>query len=316
MTGNGVETAAAGEAPARAASVVRLSDLVDGLEGDCFAALVKKVKGMTSRGQPFVKCYFRDKIATLEAPLWHDNRLHQQAESWAEGLAYRLTVRAELHPKFGMQLQIYDARLASEADEVNGYNFYDLVESTRFDASVLMQRIQGFLDKYIVNPPLKALVRRILDEHADLFRKMPAAQSFHHSFTGGLLEHVWSMTRVSGMLADHYSTYYHDLDPPLNKGVIVAAAVLHDIGKLRELAYHPVEAKYTTVGNLVGHVIMGRDLVHETAREVGGVNPETLMLLDHAILSHHGKMEFGDGAPQDAGGVDRLDGRRPGRQGQ
>jgi 3'-5' exoribonuclease len=132
-----------------------------------------------------------------------------------------------------------------------------------------------------------------LQENATLFKKMPAAQSFHHSYTAGLLEHVWSMTRVAGFLADHYAKYYHELDPPLNKGVIVAAAILHDIGKLRELDYHPVEVKYTKEGQLIGHVLIGRDLVREAARKIEGFPMETLLLLEHAILTHHGKREFG-----------------------
>ena len=79
----------------------------------------------------------------------------------------------------------------------------------------------------------------------------------------------------------------------MNKGVVIAAIVLHDIGKLRELAYHPVEAKYTKEGCLVGHVLMGRDMVREAARSIDGFPEETLLLLEHAILAHHGKREFG-----------------------
>ena len=73
----------------------------------------------------------------------------------------------------------------------------------------------------------------ILEENLPLFQKMPAAQNFHHSYTCGLLEHVWSMTRIASFLADHYSKYYDELNPPLNRGVIVAATILHDIGKPR-----------------------------------------------------------------------------------
>ena len=74
---------------------------------------------------------------------------------------------------------------------------------------------------------------------------------------------------------------------------MIAAIVLHDIGKLRELEYHPVEAKYTKEGCLIGHVLMGRDLVREAARSIDGFPEETLLLLEHAILAHHGKREFG-----------------------
>ena len=128
------------------------------------------------------------------------------------------------------------------------------------------------------------LVRNVIDENLTLFVRMPAAQNMHHSYTSGLLEHVWSMTRIAVFLADHYAQYYDDLDPPLNRGLIVAATVLHDIGKLRELAYHPVEARYTTEGTLIGHVLMGRDMVRDAAEKIDGFPSELLLCLEHAIL--------------------------------
>ena len=115
----------------------------------------------------------------------------------------------------------------------------------------------------------------------------------HHSYTSGLLEHVWSMTRIAAFLAEHYAKYYDELDPPLNRDLIVAATVLHDIGKLRELEYHPVETRYTTEGTLIGHVLMGRDMVREAAARIDGFPEELLLCLEHAILAHHGKREFG-----------------------
>jgi 3'-5' exoribonuclease len=274
-------------------SVVRLSDLVDGQEAECFAALVKKVRGTTYRDEAFIKCYFRDKRVTLEAPIWADNRFLKQASTWPEGAGYRLRVKAEHKAKYGLQLQILDIRQAGPDDEADGYDFFDLVESSRFPIRDLRDKILHHVDRYVEEPALNRLVKTLLDQHADLLQKMPAAQNFHHSYTGGLLEHVWSVSRISGWVADHYAKYYDDLNPPLNKGVIVAAAILHDIGKLRELEYHPVEARYTKEGCLVGHVLIGRDLVREAARQVGDIPEETLLLLEHAILAHHGKREFG-----------------------
>ena len=75
--------------------------------------------------------------------------------------------------------------------------------------------------------------------------------------------------------------------------MIVAAAILHDIGKLRELEYHPVEARYTKEGNLIGHVLIGRDMVRQAAAAIEGFPEETLLLLEHAILAHHMKREPG-----------------------
>jgi 3'-5' exoribonuclease len=274
-------------------TVIRLSDLVDGQEAVCYAALVRKVRGTTSRNQPFFKCYFRDKRVTLEAPIWSDHPFHAQAENWVEGQAYRLLARGELHLKYGLQLQILQIRLATPEDAADGFDFFDLVESSEQDPEDLFRKIQDLIQRSIDDPYLRKLVQSLLREHGELFKKMPAAQNFHHSYTAGLLEHVWSMTRIATFLADHYTKYYHKLNPPLNKGIIIAATVLHDIGKLRELEYHPVEAKYTKQGCLIGHVLMGRDLVHEAARQIDGFPAETLLLLEHAILAHHGKKEFG-----------------------
>jgi 3'-5' exoribonuclease len=274
-------------------AVVRLSDLNDGQEAVCFAALVKKVRGTTYKNESFLKCYFRDRRVTLEAPLWTDSRFLKLAETWAEGTAYRLHVRAALKPRYGLQLELLSIRPVVEADAADGYNFFDLVESSDKDPEILFKRIHEYVEKAIDELPLKRLVLAILNDHADLFKKMPAAQTFHHAYTAGLLEHVWSMTRIAAFLADHYARYYDRLNPPLNKGVIIAAAILHDIGKLRELDYHPVEARYTTEGCLIGHVLMGRDLVRDEARKIEGFPKETLLLLEHAILSHHGKKEFG-----------------------
>ncbi len=274
-------------------AVIRLSDLTDGQEADCFAVLVKKVKGVTYKNEPYVKCSFRDKRVMVEAPLWANHRFLKAADQWVEGIAYRMHVRAEIKPKYGLQLEILDIRAVVPEDEADGYDFTDLVESTERPIEELFSKIQECIQKYVEDPYLNRLVVQVLEDHGPLFKKMQAASTFHHNYTGGLLEHVWSMTRISGFLADHYAKYYNKLNPPLNKSVIVAAAILHDIGKLLELEYHPVEAKYTKRGMLIGHVLMGRDLVREAASRIEGFPEETLLLLEHAILAHHGKREFG-----------------------
>jgi 3'-5' exoribonuclease len=279
--------------PASAQVVTRLSDVVDGQEAVCFAALVKKSRGTTKANQPFIKCLFRDNRVSYEAPLWHDHRYFADAEGWSEGLAYRLQLRASFNLRFGMQIEILGIRPAVEDDAADGYDFNDLVESTNYKPQDLIDSIHNRVHKFILQPHLKQLVLQILKDHDDLLRKMPAAQCMHQNYTGGLLEHVWSMSRVGEVLVEHYGRYYGDLNPPLDKGMVIAAIILHDIGKLRELRYHPVEARYTKEGCLVGHVLMGRDLVRETARTIEGYPEEDLLMLEHAILAHHGKREFG-----------------------
>lgn len=274
-------------------AVARLSDLQDGQEAICFAALVKRVRGKTNRDQPFVKCYFRDSRVTLESPLWHDHRLLKQSDGWTDGAPYRLHVKSEVKGKYGLQIEILDIRPTEPEDEADGFDFADLYPSSKFSPDDLVRTILGCVEKHVECPFVKQVVLAILAEHDTLFRKLQAATNFHHSYNGGLLEHVWSMTRVAVFLSDHYAKYYNTLNPPLNKSIIVAAAVLHDIGKLKELEYHPVESRYTKEGSLIGHVLMGRDMVRDAARKVPEFPEETLLLLEHAILSHHGKREFG-----------------------
>lgn len=273
--------------------VIKLSDLVDGQEAVCYAALVRKTKGMTKSNQPFVKCVFRDKRSTVEAPLWSDHRFLKDAESWTEGSPYRLQVRGKFDIRYGMQVDLLGIRPASDDDARDGYDFYDLVEEGQIPADELLKKLYQLIETHIDHVHLRRLVETILDAQRDLFKKMPAAQTFHHSYTSGLLEHVWSMTRIGCFLADHYAKYYEKLDPPLSRSVVMAATILHDIGKLRELAYHPVEARYTTEGRLIGHILIGRDMVREAARQIEGFPEDVLLRLEHAILSHHGKREFG-----------------------
>jgi 3'-5' exoribonuclease len=275
-------------------SVIRLGDFQDGQEAECFAMLASKDRGTTKKNEPFVKCFFRDRHLTVEAPLWADSRFLKQSDGWSEGLAYRIRARGRFNARYGLQLELIDIRPAGGPDdEADGFDIGTLVERSKYPRGDRLSKILEFVDRYIEDEKLAALVRRILEAHESALELMPAASIMHHNVTGGLVEHLWSVTRVSIMLADHYGRYYEELNPPLNREVVVAAAILHDIGKLRELEYHPIEAKYTTEGNLIGHILMGRDLVRDTAREIGDFPVETLLLLEHAILAHHGKTEFG-----------------------
>jgi 3'-5' exoribonuclease len=140
---------------------------------------------------------------------------------------------------------------------------------------------------------LRTLVVSLLTEHHDTLLILPAATRNHHAFRGGFLEHVLSVTRTAVHLADKYRHDYPQLDPPLSKCLVVAGAILHDVGKLRELAPGPAGANYTPAGRLVGHILLGRDLVREAAREIDGFDPEILLRLEHIIVSHQNLPEWG-----------------------
>ncbi len=283
--------------------VVRLSDLVDGQEGEFFAALVKRDAGTDRHGNPFYKCLFRDKRASRVAPFWASDPLLGFAADWTLHAGYRIKAKAE-DSKYGPQIKVIECRLVIPEDAADGYDFFDLVESSKYSPDVIVDHIRSIIGKNIRCPYIRQLLHVLIDRHGDLLRKMPAAQNFHHSYSGGLVEHLWSVTRVSVALAKHYADYYNELNPPINRDVVVAAAILHDIGKLRELDYHPVEAKYTKHGTLIGHIVLGRDMVRDTARDIPDFPDETLLLLEHAILAHHGQMQYG--APKEPATIEAM----------
>ena len=285
-------------------TVVRLSELVDGQDAEFFAALVKRDAGTDKHGNPFFKCHFRDKRSSWVAPFWSNDPLRGFAGEWDLYQAYRIRAKAENSPKYGAQIKVIECRLVTPEDQADGYDFFDLVASSKYAPDAIVADIHAIIAKNIRCPHIRQLLEVLIDGHGDLLRKMPAAQNFHHSYSGGLVEHLWSVTRVSVALAKHYADYYSELNPPLNCDVIVAAAILHDIGKLRELDYHPVEAKYTKHGTLIGHIVLGRDMVRDTARDIAGFPDETLLLLEHAILAHHGQMQYG--APKEPATIEAL----------
>lgn len=273
--------------------VVPLGTLAHGQQGDCFAILAARDKLLTKKGLPYFKCQFRARHDTRSAMIWSDHALFIEAADWKLGVAYRLIQAVGEQSNFGPQLKLQAIRHAGPEDEVDGYCYNELVDSSDFSPMQLWDEVRACVHEHFSDDCLKTLIKKILVENRDLFIKIPAAQSFHHAYASGLLEHVWSLTRICVFLADHYASYYRALDPPLNKDLLLTAAIVHDIGKLRELCYDMNEATYTVPGRLIGHVVMGRDMIRDAARQIEGFPDETLMLLEHAILAHHGKREFG-----------------------
>ena len=136
------------------------------------------------------------------------------------------------------------------------------------------------------NPHLRALVEAFLQdpEIAERYRTAPAAKTLHHAVLGGLLEHVVSLVRLGGPAARHY--------PIVDPDLLLTGIVLHDLGKIYELDYRR-SFSYTTPGQLLGHMAIVVRLLHAKAAAVPGFPPRLATLVEHLILSHHGRYEFG-----------------------
>ena len=137
------------------------------------------------------------------------------------------------------------------------------------------------------NPFLKELLEAFFVKDADFIKKFKnssAAKSVHHGFVGGLLEHTLSVAKM----CEFYCTQY----PMLKRDLLITAALVHDMGKIREISPFPLN-DYTDDGNLLGHIVMGVEMVGEKVRDIPGFPPVLAGEIKHCILAHHGEYEYG-----------------------
>jgi 3'-5' exoribonuclease len=280
----------------RAFQIVSLAEMVDGQEADAFVLLAAKTDGTTRDGKPFQRVTFRDAGREVSFPIWRDS-IHADAcrQEWQPGQFYK--VRAlYVETKFGPQLEIRKIRPVTAEDRADGFDEAQFLPRSKFDPQEMFGELVRLAKSEIREPELAALAVELLEEHHDVLLRLPAARRNHHAFVGGYLEHVLSVTRNAIFLADKYGRDYPELSPPLSRDLVVAGAILHDIGKVHELAITPAGAEYTAAGELVGHILLGRDMVRAAASR-HTISPETLLRLEHIIISHQRLAEWGSPKP-------------------
>lgn len=270
-----------------------LHALTAGEMSDCFALLCERVKGQTREGKPYYSCRFRDRQRTVSCMIWGDSPWYSACErDWQEGQCYKLRVVYGEHERYGPQVEIHKIRPVSPSDHEEGFDPSQLVEASRFDAAGMLAELKDLAQREIREPGLRKLVAALLDRHGQRLLTLPASDKFF-PFCGGWLEHVLCVTRNSLRLVDHYLAHYPNSEQTLNRDLVVAGAVLHDIGRVLEFGDEPLQPQPTIPGKLFGHLVLGRDLVRSTAQELGGVSPELLNLLEHIILTHLSLPEWG-----------------------
>lgn len=271
----------------------RLSDLAHGEQADCFALLVSRERATTRDGKPYYRCSFRDEGRAVTAMIWSDSAFFCDCDqSWQPGQFFKLRCRYS-ETSYGPQIDIDRLRPATDEDRADGFDPTSYFARSRFDPEEMYSELMYIVEAEIDDVPLRQLVAEILVEHAEAIRTIPAARRNHHAYRAGFLEHVLSVSRLALHLADKYREYYPQMQPPLSKSLVVAGAVLHDIGKLRELEALPHGAEYTAEGRLVGHILLGRDLVRDKARDIPDLDPEVLLRLEHIIIAHQNLPEWG-----------------------
>jgi 3'-5' exoribonuclease len=276
--------------------VSRLSELAEGQEADFFALLATKQELKTRDGKPYYRVSFRDSGREVGLPIWADSPLALACRNeWSVGEFYKLRAKV-LQTNFGPQLEIRRIRPVEDGDAAEGFDPLMCQAASRFDPEQMFAEILAIAKERIDDEPLRQLVIDILDQNRVQLLTLPAATRNHHAFVGGYLEHVLNVVRTCCHLADKYAELYQDLQPPIDKDLVIAGAMLHDIGKLREIAPTVAGAEYTAPGTLIGHVLQGRDIVREAA--VGRkIDADKLLRLEHVIIAHQRLPEWGAPKP-------------------
>ncbi len=281
---------------AKSMPIVPLSEMAHGQEADLFALLTAKEELATRDGKPYMKVTFRDAGREVSFPLWSESPWAKECrERWTPGTFYKLRALYR-ETTYGPQLEIRKIRETVEADAADGFDPATCRPSSRFDPEAMFGQLVELAERHVDDEPLRGLVLSILNTNRRKLLVCPAARRHHHAFSGGLLEHTLSVARNAAFLAERYAEHYPDLRPPLDRGLVVAGAILHDVGKVRELDAQPTGASYTPEGELVGHLLLGRDMVRESGAE-WGVDPDTLLRLEHVLIAHQRLPEWGSPKP-------------------
>lgn len=234
---------------------------------------------LTKNGKPYETLILQDKTGTIDAKIWEPN---SQGIDDYEMLDYVEVVGDIVNFQGALQFNVKRIRVC-QPDE---YNEKDYLPVSNKDIDEMFREMMQFLDS-IQNEYLKQLIDIFFVKSERIqaaFKNHSAAKSVHHGFIGGLLEHTLGVIR----LCDYYSKNY----PLLNRDLLLTAAALHDIGKLKELSAFPAN-DYTDDGQLLGHIVIGSEWVSDGIRQIPNFPMKLARELKHCILAHHGELEFG-----------------------
>ena len=233
----------------------------------------------TRAGKPYLTLEVADRSGEISGPIWDNVEAVQ-------GLC-----QAGLFVHLGGQVQSYRDKLQLKIDSVRGVERgdVDLADFTLVsdqDRGGMARELQALVAS-VKNPFLRKLLAFFFKKEPmwQRFQDAPAAKGIHHAYAGGLLEHSLSVARIADLLAAHY--------PGVDRSLLLAGALLHDIGKVDELSMDLAVIDYTAQGRLKGHLVMGSEMVAAAAGQIRDFPPELLTRLQHLILSHHGRQEFG-----------------------
>ena len=242
-----------------------------------FALSSVQVRDKKQGGQ-YLALMLSDKTGTIEARMWDE--FADVLSTCAEGCYVKVQGQVS---KYQGKFQITLTKMRHAADsEVEAADF---VPTTQFDIEEMWAELRGYVTAF-ENEDLKRLVFAFLDDEGigPAFKVAPAAKVLHHAWIGGLLEHVLTLVRVCLATVPFY--------PEVDGDLVVTGAILHDIGKVRELSWKS-SFSYTLEGQMIGHISIAQGMLIEKVKGLEPFPERLRVLVEHMILSHHGKYEYG-----------------------
>lgn len=247
---------------------------------ETFLLIRSSKKAVASNGKPFLTLMLQDESGEIEAKLWDCSEEDEKMYA-AQKI---VKVNAEMSSFRGRnQLRLKSLRLAISED---GVKKSDFLASAPLSIEEMGSRISEYIFE-MKNPNIQRLTRQLIKDHQEDFFSYPAATKNHHEFLSGLAYHVVSMLNVAKALAALY--------PSLNTDLLYAGIILHDVGKVVELS-GAVAPEYTFEGKMIGHIPIMVSKIDKAAEELG-IEGEEVTLLQHLVLAHHGKAEWGSPKP-------------------
>lgn len=237
-----------------------------------------KKSDVTKTGKPYDKLVLADKTGSVDAMIWDPSSAGIDDFDTLDYICINAVVNSY---QGANQLNIKRARKCSEGE----YDPADYLPVSERNIDEMWTELTAHIDG-VKNPYLKQLLDAFFgdEDFAKKFKKSSAAKAVHHGFVGGLLEHTLSVTN----LCEYYTKAY----PMLNRDLLISVAILHDIGKTRELSDFP-QNDYTDEGQLMGHIVIGAHMVMEKMDDIEGFPEKLYSEVTHCILAHHGEYEFG-----------------------
>lgn len=239
----------------------------------------QKQSAMTKNGKPYENLILQDKTGVIDGKIWDPN---SNGIDDFDGLDYIEIIGDVTSFAGAMQLNIKRVRRAFP-EEYDPADYLPVSENSTDD---MYHQLVAMIDS-VKNTYLSALLHKLFVEDKEFlksFEEHSAAKTVHHGFIGGLMEHTLSVTRLCDYMAGAY--------PVIKRDLLITAALLHDVGKTRELSSFPLN-DYTDEGQLLGHIVIGAQMTHDLAKEIPGFPVDLENQLVHCILAHHGELEYG-----------------------